>query len=336
MFGAEAAAQQAEQLIFLVGGRVFHGTVLESNWESVKISRKTEGGSPSTFVVPVHECDPHFFYQVRDKAVGNDAAERIKLAKYCVDHDMFSRAKAQMDRARSIDKAVVDEFMKNEFPKIKEELAQRLLDAGRRALRRGSTKNAKKYAAFVLTKFEGTKAEPEAEKLLDEVQAKLDEATAKKRAQRRKSEKANEERAARIEAGKQAAHAEPIEKLITEGHKANTRGLKAKNDSGGKSGFEAAATKFERAISRADKALKEGLDEGTAAHIKELRGEAVQGGVRAYINLASLYSTRGSYKDGTRSCNKALALDPDNAEAKSLRAEISTTGGGWGRRGGRR
>ena len=66
--------------------------------------------------------------------------------------------------------------------------------------------------------------------------------------------------------------------------------------------------------------------------MKELRDEAVQGGVQAYLNLANSMSARGSYQKGVAYCNQALALDPNNAEAKSTRQTIASTTAGWGRR----
>ena len=148
ILGLLSAEAMADELIHLAGGRFFHGTVLSSDWDSVTIKRTDEGGKETTIRVPADECDPYFYYGVRNKALGNDAAGRIRLAKLCVEYDMFSRAKAQMDRARAADPKLVEDFMKNEFPKIKEGLAMRLLAAGQRSLRRGSTKNAMKYASL--------------------------------------------------------------------------------------------------------------------------------------------------------------------------------------------
>ncbi|MHC4937840.1 MAG: tetratricopeptide repeat protein [Planctomycetota bacterium] len=334
MFAGEA---YAERLIILRDGSVFHGTVLDSSWESVKVKRKLPDGSEKTIEIPVEDCDSHFFYSVRDKAVGDDAKERIQLAKFCVSREMYSRAKAQMDQARSIDPAVVEEFMKTRFPEIKEKLADKLLKAGERALRRGSTKNAKKYASVILTKFEDTKAEPGAEKLLADAQAKLAEIEAKKRAQRRRSQKADEERAARQEEARRDGILDPIEKLMDRANEANERGLRAKNASEYREAFGRATERYERAAKLAAKALEADEDEEMKKHLEEMRAESIEGAVHAYLNWANNLSARGSYQEAVKLCDKALALDPNNAEIISTRATISTTDGGWTRRrGGRR
>ena len=89
------------------------------------------------------------------------------------------------------------------------------------------------------------------------------------------------------------------------------------------------------------KALKAGPpDETTTQALQEMRQDAMTGAVQAYLNLANGMSSRGSYQEATTYCNKALAIDPDNAEAKQARLTISTTTGwgmmGGGRRGGGR
>ena len=63
------AASAAEQLIFLKGGRVFHGEVLKSDLENVTIKRKLDNGSETTITVPVADCEAYFYYTVRDKSI---------------------------------------------------------------------------------------------------------------------------------------------------------------------------------------------------------------------------------------------------------------------------
>ena len=324
-----------DQLIFVKGGGVYRGTVLKCDAKTVTVKLSAEHGG-TTHTVEADRFEPYFFYQVRDKALGNDAAGRIELAKYAVDNDMFSRAKAQMDAARAIDPKTVEEFMKTEFPKIKEGLAARLLKAAQKALRVGSTKNAHKYASTILTKFGGTKVDGQATALLDQVQAKIDADQAKKRAQRRRSEKALEEIDAKQETAKRDSMLAPVEKAIDAAEAANRRGLTGKNMSKQKAGFESAASKYKHAMKLADSHSKGTQEADLLTALAEMSQTGKDGAVQAYLNLANLYSSRGNYVKGTEYCNMALAIDPNNAEAKSARAVISTTTGGWGgRRGGR-
>jgi len=332
----DAAAEQ-EELIHLKGGRFYHGVVLSSTPTTLTGKVKNADGVYETHTVPAEECDDYFFYGVRNRHIGKDAKARIELAKWCVDHDMFSRAKAQMDQARAADPKVVEEFMTNEFPKIKEGLAAKLLKAGQRSLKRSSPKNALKYASLILTKFEGTKAVAGAEKLADEAQSRIDAKQEKQRAHRRRTAEAKEAAKTKTTSDQRDKILAPIEKLIDQGEEHNTRGLKAKGLSDSKGQFETAASRFESAVKRCDTALQGELGETGTKAIQEARANAVAGGISAYLNLAHTYSARGSYKKATDYCNAALALDPNNAEAKSARAQISTTAGGWGmRRGGRR
>ncbi|MHC4940281.1 MAG: hypothetical protein ACYTHK_15155 [Planctomycetota bacterium] len=331
LLGSIAATATADELIFLKGGQVYHGTVLESTHDWIKCRAKVDG-TENEYTVDREEFDPHFFYRVRDKAIGDDAKGRIQLAKYCVDNDMFSRAKIQMDRARAADPAVVEEFMTNEFPKIRDGLADRILERAQKALRRGSTKNAKKYASLVLTKFEGTPAEAGAEKLLDEIQAKLDADEEKKRAQRRRSQKADDERAARQAEAARSQTLDPIEKKMDAASKQFTKGLKARTVGQSQAPLEGAAKKYESAMKAAADAAKSAEDPEMKKHLEEISTEARDSAVQVYLALANGYSSRGTYQKATMYCNKALALDPNNAEAKQARLTISTTVG-WGGRG---
>lgn len=309
LLGLLSTEAMADDLIHLADGRFYHGTIASSTWESITVKVMHEG-KEETHVVPAKMCDPYWYYSVRDKHLGNDAKGRIKLAVMCAEHDMFSRAKAQMDKARATDPKAVEEFMKNEFPKIKEGLADRLLKAGQRSLRRGSTKNALRYASLILTKFEGTKAEAGAEKLHDEAQKMVDEKEAKDRARRRKAAADKEAREAKAIETKRDNILGPIEKLIDQGQEHSQKGLKAKGLNDTKSQLEVAAKRFESAIKRCDDALKGDLNQNGTKAIQESRAEAVQGAVSAYLSLASTYSSRGNYNKGTQYCNKALAIDP--------------------------
>ena len=336
VLGFLATEAAAQQLVFLKDGGVYKVTVLKSDWEAVTVSLPTEGGGAETHVVPVENLEAHCYYNIRNKALEGDAKGRIQLAKYAVDNDLFTRAKAQMDQARALDPAAVEEFMQTEFPKMKEGLAQRLLETGQRSLRRGSPKNAKKYASLILTKFEGTAAEAGAEKLLGEVQAQDEAARAKKRVNRRRVEAQDEERDARMVEAERDKLLKPIEKLLDEANAANERGLRAKSVTKSKDPLESAARKYEQAAKRAEASLKQSPDEKTTKSLQEMKNDAIHGGVQAYLNLAHSMSSRGSYQKAVAYTNKALALDPDNAEAKAARATISTTASGWNRRGGRR
>jgi len=327
------ATAQDEQLLFAKGGAVYHGVVLSSDAGSATIKLR---GEEETYKVDRAKFDPHCFYTIRDKALGDDAAGRIELAKFCVDNDLFSRAKVQMDRARQIDEKVVDKFMETEFPKIKEGLAERVMASANRAFQNGSMKNAHSYASLVLTKFGGTKCDAQAEAMLTKVQAKIDADQEKKRAQRRKSAERNEEIDAKQAVAKRDSLLAPIEKAIDSAEKANNNGLTAKNLSKQKAGLESAASKYVHAMKQADAAVSKTQEPDLQKALGEMSATAKGGAIQAYLNLANVYSSRGNYVKGTEYCNKALAIDPENAEAKSARATISTTTGGWGRRGGGR
>ena len=126
-------------------------------------------------------------------------------------------------------------------------------------------------------------------------------------------------------------------KLMAEGKKANSRGLKEKNTGTARDAFSSAANKYKQAAKRAEAGLKSEKDPEFTKALQEVHAQAIHGAVQAYLNAAHSLSSRGSYKQAVQFCNNALEVDPDNAEAKSARAEFSTaTGWGVGGRRGRR
>jgi len=324
-----------DTLIFSREGDVYHGKVLESTADSITVDVDIDG-TRSTHTVAAERFDPHFFYRVRDEALGDDVAGRIVLAKWAVDNGLFARAKAQMDLCRSIDPKAVEEFMKTEFPKIKEGIAASLIEAANKAFRVGSMTNAQKYASAILTKLQGTSQDEAAKALLVKIQAKIDEQEEKERAQIRRSDATN----ATIEANKQVALRDatlgPVEREIDGAETANQNGLAGKNLTEQKSGFETAAARYKKAIQLCGDFSKKTEDADLLKALSSMSATATEGAVQAYLNLANVYSSRGNYVKGTEYCNLALAVDPNNAEAKAARATISTTTSGWDRRRGRR
>jgi tetratricopeptide (TPR) repeat protein len=324
-------ASQAQELIFLKDGTVVKGEVTKSTEKSV-----TAVVDGVTYTVSAEKFDPHFFYRVRDKALGNDAKGRITLAMYAIDNDLFFRAKAQFEQAKAIDPKLAEEFKEKQWPKLKEGVGQKLLAAANRAVRTDSYKRAKKYCSLILTKFEGTKAYAAADDLIDKIQQKIDEKQDARAAQRKKMATQKEETAEKLSASKRDSILDPIEKQRDDAERINHKGLEAKGVSDAKGKLESAGSKFASALKMIEKKRKDATDEQTIEALNQLEQECRSGGVQAYLNLANLYSARGSYQNGVKACNQALAIDPNSEEAKSLRAEISTAVGGWGFRGGRR
>ena len=147
---AFAQVSQAQELIFLKDGTVVKGEITASTENSV-----TAVVNGETYTVSADKFDPHFYYRVRDKALGNDAKGRIQLALYAIDNNLFFRAKAQFEQAKSIDPKIAEEFKAKQWPKLKEGVGQKLLSAANRAFRNGSNKMAKKYCSLILTKLDG-------------------------------------------------------------------------------------------------------------------------------------------------------------------------------------
>ncbi len=328
---AFAQVSQAQELIFLKDGTVVKGEITASTENSV-----TAVVNGETYTVSADKFDPHFYYRVRDKALGNDAKGRIQLALYAIDNNLFFRAKAQFEQAKSIDPKIAEEFKAKQWPKLKEAVGQKLLSAANRAFRNGSNKMAKKYCSLILTKLDDTKAYAAADDLIDKIQQKIDEKQDARAEQRRKMAAQKEETAEKMSAAKRDSILTPVEKERDAAERINHKGLEAKNLTDAKGKFESAASKFGTALKMIEKRRKDTTDEQTIEALNLLKQECQTGGVQAYLNLANLYSSRGSYQNALKACNQALAIDPNNEEAKSLRAEISTTAGGWGFGGRRR
>lgn len=171
-----------EDFIMFKNGTTLKGQVLSTTNDSVEFTYESNGRTKKD-KVPARQLTPHSFYNWRNQDVGNDAQANLDLAIFCAHNEMLIQAVKHHNRARDLDSALVEKFDKEELPALRENIASKLLDGARKAVKRNDLAQAENDASLILARFSDTKAGDEARKLIDEVSAKYRERRAKMRAQ---------------------------------------------------------------------------------------------------------------------------------------------------------
>jgi tetratricopeptide (TPR) repeat protein len=112
----------------------------------------------------------------------------------------------------------------------------------------------------------------------------------------------------------------------------NKEGLLA-SPAGSKAGnaWEAAIKAGDRALVEIDKVAKEQTDPATQELLQKYRKVVDDQMIEVYTNLASAQTTRSSYQQAMGNVNKALASDPNNSSAISMRARVEEAASNSGR-----
>lgn len=161
------AAAEKVDLLF-EDGHVLRGEVLSTTRNSVQFKYKS-GDETSVRTFDAAELDPHSYYEIRVLNIGDDAAEHLALARFAIDHDMFSQARMLYERAKRLDAALVSSFDKKDLPKILDGTAERLVDRARVLLEIDDLDGAESNASIVLTYFSTTDAAGAARDLINDI-----------------------------------------------------------------------------------------------------------------------------------------------------------------------
>lgn len=110
------------------------------------------------------------------------------------------------------------------------------------------------------------------------------------------------------------------------------QGLQARSSSQSKTLYTGAIQDGEYVLKEIDRIEKEHSDASISERAQTYRGLVTQQMVEVYLHLASLLATQSDYQGAQREVSKALALDPKNEAAISMRARLedySSRGIGW-------
>jgi tetratricopeptide (TPR) repeat protein len=320
--------------IVLRGGGSGIADVVETTEDSIKIKYIMPDGPTATIGLKAHQLDPHNFYTVRNKHMEKTVENHLKLAKFCIETELFSRAKIQINKAKEIDPEKVDLILDDS--KVREAIAERLLKYIARELKTGDMAEAEKYIHVLLTRLPETKAAEIARQNLDKVEEARETRQAKAAADRDAAIEAKEDEQEKKDAKEKSKALAPIYKHIDAGEKMSGEALRQKNGSQVKKGMEAAGMHFEAAVRKVE-ALRKKV--GDHPELDQLEAEAKADAINCYINAGNVDLSKGSYNQADKYARRALSVDQNSAAAKDFQNRVtagSAMSGGWGRGRGRR
>src|SRR5262245_24984388 len=88
-----SAAFAVADVLIMADGTTHACEIVSVAEDGVVAKGKLKTGESVELKVPAARLDATWFYDRRDAALGNDAKGRVKLAVWCVENDLFSRAK---------------------------------------------------------------------------------------------------------------------------------------------------------------------------------------------------------------------------------------------------
>jgi hypothetical protein len=277
--------------------------------DGVVAKGKLKTGESVELKVPVARLDVHWFYERRDAAIGDDAKARVKFALWCVENDLFSRAKIQVKKAAAADPKLIEELASGKYAEIREKIAGRILASAEADVAAGKFDTAREKIEILLARLSDTDAGAKARDAVRSLDSKQKEADAANDAAAKSklddaARKAGEERAKLLAA---------VDEEYAKGKELATDGLTEDNHGQALDLMEKALHRGEAAMKKLDAIEKEhAADADFMAEVKARRDKTRAGMVKIRIHRADLYIWRGSLPNAKKELDAARALDPSN------------------------
>ena len=313
----------ARDTVKLKNGDRLKGQATAYNDQTRILSFQLESGEARE--IPVDDLDGRSYYQViRSQVPKDNARGQLQLANFARDVGLYAHSVRHYDYALKADAALKTEI-DADLAILRREAGAWAMGIVRDALQKGDRAKAERWLKKIVRKLPNEPVAREAEATLEryhaETQAAKDDELERKHAEKLKKE------------------LKTAKKHYDDMMEGNIKAL-TNTGSGNKAvkAWEDAIRDGERAQKELDKFLKKHADEGDVI-------EAVGGYTKIiddqlidmHLSLASHWSTRSSYNKAQREVNLALAIDPKNKEARSMRARIEEAasrgidwGWGWG------
>ncbi|MEN8149147.1 MAG: hypothetical protein ABFS86_04945 [Planctomycetota bacterium] len=329
--GTVAAAAEKEE-VMLKDGLTAMVEVTKTEPESVTVKFETKDGKEGQTKLHANALDPHSFYQIRQNHMEKTVENHVKLAVWCAGAGLFNRAKRQMDAAEALDPKVREKL--KDMPDVMEGIADYLVDRARRAYRAGNVEQCYEIAALLATRFPETEGGGLARTLLDQLKDEAEAATKEKARKRDAAIDAEADADAKKAAKARDKVLDKLEKKQSLANKYLHGGLQEKNQSRARRNYLVAAEEFTSLLGDIDKEMKKATsDPKLLEALVEMDANVRDDGVKAWLAAGNVSLARGSRNDATKEAQAALALDPDNAQAKSFmnNVQMASAMSGWGR-----
>lgn len=326
--------------ILLHDGHTMTGTIEKVTADGITLKMLPKGGGTAVVTVPAGHLDPHYFYAMRDQALGNDVKGRLDLSVWAYEHGLFRRAKAQLTKAREMNPEMAKQFYDQILPGLRDGIAEQMVEAAKQCMTGGHLDEAKTILSKVITQMGDTTAATQAQTLVPVLQQKI----GKKNAARQARETFVADEQARETADQRKKFLEPAEALVRQGHRIETKALTAEHQTPALEEFKQAAIEFEKALRHLDELAKNhGGDAVLMTRVGSLREDARKSWIQAHSSSAHIYISRGDFHDAQKEIEAIRKFDPEAAQVAQLQTDLDNVKNedhwgyywrGWGPRGG--
>jgi tetratricopeptide (TPR) repeat protein len=293
--------------------------ILKVEEDGVTARGKLKTGEVVELKIPAARLDPACFYALRDASIGNDAKARMRLAMWCVENDLISRAKIQVKKAAAADPKLIEDLVGGAYPEIREKMAARVLKSAESDVASGQYDTARQKLEILLARLSDTEAGGKARDVIRTCEAKCAEAEAKAAA----DAQAKLDEAARKAGESRAKLLAAVDEDYAKGRAYATEGLTEDNVANALELMEKALHQGEAAIKKLDAIDKDHA--GDAELLTEAaarRKKTNTGIVKVYIHRSDLYIWRGSLPNAKKELEAARAIDPSNPEIQAAMERV--------------
>lgn len=274
----------------------------------------TEDGQNQSF--PIDQFEERSFYQIiRSKVAKDDARRQLELANYARDAELFAHSVRHYDYALKADSSMKAEIDR-ERAVLRKKAGDWAMAKAKDAIAKGDKKTADKWLKKIVRKLPNEPVAREAEQILDRYHTEITKA---------KDDKL------------EAEHAELLQKELKDVKKFYDRMLEKNREGLTNSNGSQAPKKWESALDDGDRVRRD-LEKFAKKNDDPKTREAIDGYLKLldehmieiHLNLASHWTTRSSFTKALREVNKAIAIDPENQDARSARVRIEEAANrGW-------
>jgi len=309
---ASSGFAEDDEIVLKKNHHVLHGQVVSSTANSVTFDHRVNGKSVQTHTFEADELAPISFYLVRKHAVEGDAAACLELGQFCLDNGFNARARHLFETAAALDPSMKDKAGASKM-KAREASAAALLEKAEALHADGKSYDAWHTLQECIRNYDDTASGQKGKDLVSGYYAAYQD--------RYVIEDFDGNKAADKEL-------ETVKRILHQAAEHNSKALAEKNMSTSLREYDQAAQKYEHALKELEHmAKRSGVDAAHLGKIQSMEAEAKDDSVHAHLNKAGIYLTREAFQDALRETQHALAVDPDNSEAKAYRSRVETVAG---------
>jgi tetratricopeptide (TPR) repeat protein len=314
---ALVAAPASAAKLKLKDGTTVNGKVQSYDTATKTLSVKLDGGKDVQY--RMDQLDARSVYLVNASLVPkNDARAQLLAANFARDAGLYAHAARRYKEAAELDPALKS-TVDAEMTTLRRSAAQMCLTNARAAAAKQDFAEAEKWCKVLIEKLPDEPEAAMAAQALDQHYAQT-RATKMAAAEAKASDALKKD----VESGKKR-----YEQMVDK----TKKGLQARGSSESKNLYNAALADGQYVLKEIDRVQKEHGDAATSERADSYRAVVTQQMVEVHLHLASLEATKSDYQGAQREVSKALALDPRNEAAISMRARLedyASRGIGWG------